>query len=129
MVMLVFVTMVLGAIDLSRWLYAIDAIGEAGREGARVASVCNLNAAAIVTRMQPALAMATGGTATTTYTPAGCCAQQSNACPVACTGVTVQLTGYYVPRIAPFLPTMTLPNITTYLPRESLDSTNNDRCS
>jgi Flp pilus assembly protein TadG len=127
LVMLVFVTLVIGTIDLTRWLYAIDAINEAAREGARVAVVCNLNAGAITARMQPSLAMATGGTATVTYAPGGCCAREA-VCVPACTGVTVTLTGYRVPRVAWFLPTMTLPNVVTFLPRESLDSTNNDRC-
>ena len=127
MVMLVFVSLVVGAIDLARWLYAIDAIAEAAREGARVAVVCNLNAGAITTRMQPSLVSAVGGTATVAYSPGGCCATEA-ACTPACTGVTVTLTGYRVPRVAWFLPTMNLPTVVSYLPRESLDSTNNDRC-
>lgn len=123
-----FVVLIVGAIDLTRWMYAIDAAGEAVREGARVAVVCNLNAGAIQTRMSRSLVTATGGSATVTYTPSGCCASLAS-CSPACTGVSVTVTGYQVPRIAPFLPTMNLPTITNYLPRESLDSTNNARCS
>lgn len=128
MVMLMFTSLLVGAIDLSRWLYAINAAQEAAREGARVAAVCNLNSGAITVRMQPSLLTATNGTAVVTYTPGGCCAQESTCVP-ACTGLTVTLSGYRVPRIAWFLPTMTVPTVTTYLPRESLDSTNNARCT
>ena len=128
MVMVMFVSLLVGAIDLSRWLYAIDAAQEAGREGARVAVVCNLNSAAITQRMQASLITATSGSSSVSYTPGGCCAKEATCLPV-CTGVTVTLTGYQVPRIAWFLPTMTIPTVTNYMPRESLDSTNNVRCS
>lgn len=126
--MLAFVTLLLAAIDFSRWIYAIDASQEAAREGARVAAVCNLNAAAISSRVQIAMRTATAGTTTVAYTPGGCCANEATCLP-ACTGVTVTLSGYRVPRIAPFMPTMNLPAVVTYLPRESLNSTSNPRCS
>jgi Flp pilus assembly protein TadG len=128
MVMLMLTSLLVGAIDLSRWLYAISASQEAAREGARVAAVCNLNSPAVNQRMEPSLLTATNGTAVVTYTPGGCCAKEATCVP-ACSGVTVTLSGYRVPRIAWFLPTMNVPTVTTYLPRESLDSTNNARCS
>jgi Flp pilus assembly protein TadG len=128
LVMLMFITLVLGTIDIGRWLYALTATQEAAREGARVAAVCNLNSSAINTHMHPSLVTVTTGTSTVTYVPGGCCAKEATCLPV-CTGVTVTLTGYQVPRVALFLPTMTIPTVTTYLPRESLDSTNNARCS
>jgi Flp pilus assembly protein TadG len=128
LVMLMFVTLVVGAIDLSRWLYGINAAQEAAREGARVAVVCNLGSPAVASHMQPSLATLSSGTQTITWTPSGCCANEAT-CTPACTGVTVQLQGYRVPRIAPFLPTMVVPNVTTYLPRESMDSTGNARCT
>jgi Flp pilus assembly protein TadG len=128
LVMLIFVSLVLGTIDLGRWLYAITATQEAAREGARVAAVCNLNASAINTHMHLSLVTVTTGTPTVTYQPGGCCAREATCLPV-CSGVTVTLTGYQVPRVAWFMPTMTIPTVTTYLPRESLDSTSNARCS
>jgi Flp pilus assembly protein TadG len=129
LVITIFVTLLLGAIDLSRWLYAIDAANEATRQGARTAVVCARNAAAVTDSMLPALITATGGTTSVNYLPSNsCCAVQSSSC-TACTGVVISLNNYRVPRIAPFLPTMNLPPVTTYLPRESMDSTNNPRCS
>lgn len=126
--MLMYVTLVMGAIDLSRWLYAINAAQEAAREGARVAVVCALGATAVRQRMQPSLATVVGGSTTITYEPNLCCAYQATCLPV-CRGVTVRLQNYRVPGIVPFLPTMRVPPVTTYLPRESMESTNNDRCS
>lgn len=127
-VITMFLSMVLGAMDLARWLYTIDAASEAARAGARVAVVCNLNSSAINAHIAVGLAMASGGTTTISYQPTGCFAQQAQGNP-ACTGATVSLTGYTVPRVAWFLPTMTVPTIRTYLSRESMDSTNNARCS
>jgi Flp pilus assembly protein TadG len=128
LVISIFITLLLGAIDLSRWLYSIDAAGEAARTGARVAVVCNVSSPAVVASMVPTLVTVTGGTTAVNYLPAGCCASLTT-CASACTGVQIRLTGYTVPRIAPFLPSMTIPPITTYLSRESMDSTDNARCS
>lgn len=125
-VMLMYVSMLLGIVDFSRWLFAINSANEAAREGARVAVVCDLSDSAIQQRMAPWLVSATGGTIAVSYTPGGCVANAAGGTP--CTGVTVSLSGYQVPRVAWFLPNMTLPAATTFLPRESMDSTNNDRC-
>lgn len=124
-----FLVLVFGAIDIGRWLFALDAVTEAAREGARVAVVCDKGSAAVGSSMDPVLSMVSGGTTTVTYSPSGCCAKESTCLP-ACTGVTVRLEGYTVPPIAWFLPSMTIPTITNYLPRESMDSTGNSvRCS
>jgi Flp pilus assembly protein TadG len=125
-VMFMFVSVLLGIIDFSRWLFAINSANEAAREGARVAVVCDLSDSAIQQHMAPWLITATGGSISVSYTPGGCVANASGGTP--CAGVTVSLSGYTVPRVAWFLPTMTLPTATTFLPRESMDSTNNDRC-
>ena len=124
--MLMYVSLLLGIIDFSRWLFTINSANEAAREGARVAVVCDLSDSAIQQRMAPLLVTATGGSISVAYTPAGCVANASGGTP--CAGVTVSLTGYTVPRVAWFLPTMTLPTAATFLPRESMDSTNNARC-
>ncbi len=130
LVMLMFVTLVMGAIDLSRWLYAIDAAQEAAREGARVAVVCNKDSAAVRQRMQPSMAtIECTAPPLVDYLPSNACCAQESTCLPACTGVTVRLQSCTVPGIVPFLPTMRIPDVTTYLPRESMDSTNNARCS
>lgn len=125
--LVMFVMLVLGAIDFSRWLYAIDAANEAARNGVRTAVVCDKSDTAIQQRTAYGLVGSTGGTITVTYTPGGCYANAAAGTPV-CTGVSVQVAGYTVPKVAWFLPTLTVPTITTYMPRESMSSTNNARC-
>lgn len=129
LVVMIFLGMVMGAVDLARWLHAIDAAAEATREGARVAVVCDKGSAAIEARMAASLATATDGEITTTYFPsAGCFANAADGDPV-CTGMSVTVSGYTVPRLVWFLPTMTVPTMTTYLSRESMTSTDNARCT
>jgi Flp pilus assembly protein TadG len=123
----VYITLLLGAIDLARWLFAIVSIGEATREAARVAVVCDLNDTAIQQHMTAGLVSAVGGTVTVSYIPSGCVAHASAGTPV-CTGLTVTTANYRVPRVSWFMPTMNLPAATTYLPRESMTSTSNARC-
>jgi Flp pilus assembly protein TadG len=129
LVVLMFLSLVFGSIELSRWLYGINAAQEAAREGARTAVVCNLGSGAPALSMAPGLAWLSQGTANVSYSPSGCCASQV-VCPAnACTGVTVTLTGYKVPSISWIFPDMTVPDVTTFLTRESMDSTNNPRCA
>ena len=128
LVFAIFLSAVLAMIDFSRWLFAVNAVNEAAREGARTAVVCDKNSSAISTRMAPLLAFTTPGSVVITYSPSGACTVDT------CDGVTVSLSGYTVPAIAPFLPrTLSLPTATTFLPRESMRSTlagnANLRCS
>jgi Flp pilus assembly protein TadG len=129
LVLVTFLTLIFGALDLARWLYSIDAVTEASRIGARVAVVCNKNASAISKHMAVGLATVSGGTATISYLPDDTCLPVQTSPTNGCTGAIVTLAGYTVPRLAWFLPAMTVPTVRTYLPRESMDSTNNARCS
>jgi Flp pilus assembly protein TadG len=123
----IYVTLLMGAIDLARWLFAVVSIGEATRAAARAAVVCDLNDTAIQQHMSAGLVSAVGGTVTVSYLPSGCYAHASAGTPV-CTGLTVTTSNYQVPRVSWFMPTMSLPTATTYLPRESMTSASNARC-
>lgn len=120
-----FVSLVLVTIDASRWVFALAAAGEAAREGARSAAVCGADAdAAVRRRMAPWLDGVTGGSVSVQRLPSGCFANSASGSPV-CTGVQVVVSGYAVPG-ASWLPvTLSVPTVTAYLPRESLDSTLN----
>lgn len=133
LVIMMFLTLLFGVIELSRWLYAVDAAQEAAREGARTAVVCSPDSDAAIKRMQPALLTMVNGTTTISYLPSGCCANQASCSPTQspCEAVTVSLTGYEVPSVSWIFPKMSVPDVTTYLTRESLDGTSltNSRCT
>jgi Flp pilus assembly protein TadG len=124
LVILWFLTLIFGAIELGRWLYGIDAAQSAAQEAARAAVVCGLGATGPTKRAQSLTTMLTGGTTTIAYVPNGCCASQT-ACATACKGVEVRMVDYEVPSFLGIFPDMAVPNVTTYLTRESMDSTDN----
>ena len=127
-VILMFLTMVFGIIELSRWLYGIDAANEAAREAARTAVVCGTDSGGPQKRMAHAMVTLVDGETNVNYLPTGCCASLAT-CTNACQGVEVKLTGYRVPSFSWVFPDMPVPNITTYLSRESMDSTDNSICA
>lgn len=121
----VFLMLVLGMVDFGRWLFAINSAVEATREGARVAVVCDLDDADIQRRMQTFLVGMTSTNAQPiriAYSPAGCSA-------ATCASVSVSLRGYQLAPVTWFLPArLPVPQASTFLPRESLSSTDNPRC-
>ena len=134
---ILFFTLLLGIADFGRWVLTLNAASEATRLGARVAVVCDLNAAAIKVRMQTILPQAEAGQIQITYygsnpvTPgawlAGCTAAN-------CAGVNVRLQGVTIDSIAWFLPAaIPIPAFSTSLTRESLSSSiggsNNPICN
>jgi hypothetical protein len=125
LVVTVFVATALATIDLSRWVFAIVSAGEAARAGARTAEVGSLEASAAVrTRMAPWLGAVQGGSVSIQYLPSGCAAQQGGSTP-ACTGVSVTVRDYAAPGGLWLLQVLPVPAVTSYLPRESLDSSLN----
>lgn len=125
LVVTIFVTAVLGTIDLSRWVFAIVSAGEAARAGARTAVVCGLEAGtAVRSRMAPWLESVQDGSVSVQYLPGGCAAQGS-ANLSACTGVRVSVRNYSAPGGLWLLVALPVPPVTAYLPRESLDSSLN----
>jgi Flp pilus assembly protein TadG len=125
-----FLTLLIGIMELSRILFYMNSAAEATRVGARVAVVCDANAAAIKTRMQAMLNILEPANIDVTYLPAGCASSVANA-RSSCQSVTVSINpGLTVQTFIPFAPiSVPLPPFTTTLTRESLDSTNNALCS
>lgn len=124
-VVVVFLLLVLGMVDFGRWLFAINSAMEATREGARVAVVCDVGDSEVEERMQPFLRgihSASADPVSVVYEPAGCSADT-------CESVTVSLVGYRLTPVSWFLGAeLPVPPATTFLPRESLSSTDNPRC-
>ncbi|PMS38668.1 Flp pilus assembly protein TadG [Trinickia symbiotica] len=112
----VLVSVLIGIMEFSRVLYYWNTATEAARLGARVATVCDVNASVIKTKMEQMLPLLSDSNIQVSYTPSGCDATN-------CTSVTVGYTGLTVSTFVPFVPiSMTLPPFATTLPRESLSS-------
>ncbi|SFM22704.1 TadE/TadG family type IV pilus assembly protein [Nitrosomonas communis] len=113
-------TVLIGAMEMSRVLFYWNSATEATRLGARLAVVCNQDAAAIKTKMQAMLGVLGSSNITVDYLPSGC---DSNTC----TSITVGITGLTVSTVIPFVPlNISMPSFSTTLPRESMDSVNPD---
>lgn len=111
-------------IGIARVLYLYNAAVNATREGARVAVVCNISAAGITNKMVAKVSGLTAGNINVIYNPSGCTA-------ATCTSVTVALTGFTVAMATPAsfpLYSITMPDFSTTLTRESMNSTNNNVC-
>ena len=111
-----FLFVVFMLIELGRIMYLLNAAGEVTRRGARVAVVCNLGATGIVDAMATTYPNLTGQNVDITYLPAGC--NQSS-----CQTVTIALTGLTIETVIGL--SVNVPNFSTTLPRESLNSTTN----
>ena len=109
-------TLLIGAMEMSRVLFYWNTATEATRLGARLAVVCNQDAAIIKTRMSDMLGVLTPSNINITYTPSGCDINS-------CRSVTVNITGLTVATVIPFVPlSLNMPPFTTTLPRESMNS-------
>ena len=101
------------------YMYLMNAASEITRRGARLAAVCNIGSAGIISEMASRYPNLTGQNVTINYLPPGC--NQGN-----CQTVTVGLAGLST-TIAGV--TANIPNFATTLPRESMNSTFNPTCS
>lgn len=116
LVLVLFLTFLLGITDFARMLFTWNAATEATRAGARYAVVCDDtgNQAQVLARMQALLPqISTIGVA---WTPAGCTA-------ATCEGVTVTVTGLNYQWISPIAglvarAPIAMPTFSTFLPRE-----------
>jgi Flp pilus assembly protein TadG len=116
---LVFI-LLFGIMEMGRVLFYWNTAAETTRLGARLAVVCNKDAAAIKARMQSMLNLLSPANIDIAYAPASC---DINTCRL----VTVSITGLTVSTFIPFVPlSLTMPSFSTTLPRESLDSANPD---
>lgn len=115
LVLLVFLTFLLGIIDFSRMLFTWNAATEATRLGARYAVVCDdtYQQAAVLAKMQQLLPQISA--VSVQWSPAGCTAST-------CEGVTVGISGLQYQWISPIAglagPSLAMPSFSTYLPRE-----------
>lgn len=118
-----FFTLLLGMMEMARLLWTWNAAGEATRRGARMAVVCDINDAAIKTRMRQMLPALQPEHITLTYLPNGC--TDAN-----CQTVRVTLAGYTHQPIIPFVPlSIPIPSFQTSLPREFMQSADNAACN
>ncbi len=122
----IFFTILIGVLEMGRVLFYMNSAAEATRFGARIAVVCDINASGIRSNMIKRLNILTNQNINVDYVPAGC-SQAS------CKSITVAITGVNVATFIPFVPdsirSINLPNFSTSLPRESMDSTDNNLCT
>ncbi|SFB33318.1 TadE-like protein [Collimonas sp. OK607] len=116
LVLILFLTFLLGITDFSRMLFTWNAANEATRAGARYAVVCDdtTQEAAVLAKMQALLPQISA--IDLAWSPAGCTAST-------CAGVTVTITGLNYQWISPIagstkLAAFAMPVFSTYLPRE-----------
>lgn len=121
LVLPVWLTLVLGTVDVSRWLYALHGTSAALREGVRTASVCTPDNTAIAQRMQAWLSTTQAGTVSVSYEPSGC-APEALPGQLACHTVRVTLEGFTVTPTAPLVSHWSLPTLSAAMPRELLNS-------
>lgn len=114
------IALLLGITGFAHWIMTMEMVSEATRTGARMAVVCDMNAAAIKAAIQnkvPQLSLQSAQVGLE-YLPAGCVK-------ATCQAVRVSLSGV---SYAPWFPaggsSFTVPPFTTSLPRESLESVN-----
>lgn len=114
LVAIVFFMLLIGIVEMGRVLFTWNAAVEATRYGARVAVVCPLNDAAILSRMQKIMPALTTANVSVSYVPSGCSVAN-------CQQVSVSIVN--VP-VTPLIPnaamTLMVPPFATTLPRESM---------
>ena len=119
----IFFTLVFGVMEMGRILFYMNSAAEATRLGARVAVVCDANAAIIKSKMINMLGILTTADININYLPSGCNTST-------CESVSVSVTKENIQTFIPFVPlTFDLPQFSTTLPRESMTSASNPVCS
>lgn len=121
LVLIVFLTFLLGIIDFSRMLWTWNAANEATRWGARTSVVCAKDAAVVLTNMKKFLPQLTASNVEINWY--GTDGNINNSCtPSDCAGVNVRITGLNYQWISPVgfsnYGSIPMPGFSTYLPRE-----------
>ncbi len=113
----------IGTMELGRVLFYLNSANEATRLGARIAVVCDANAAQIKTRMTDMLGILDPAKISVTYLPAGC-ATSADTARNTCQSVTVAIeSGLKIDTAIPFVPfSLDMPTFSTTLSREAMDS-------
>jgi Flp pilus assembly protein TadG len=114
LVAIVFFMLLIGIVEMGRVLFTWNATAEATRYGARVAVVCGVNDAAILSRMQKIMPALTATNVSVSYSPSGCSVAN-------CQQVSVSIQNVPVTTLIPVSAmTLMVPPFTTTLPRESM---------
>lgn len=122
-VAMVFIIILLGAMEMGRMLWTWNAAAEATRLGARMAVVCDMDDPDIKARMRERLPALQDSHITVAYEPAGCTVNN-------CISARVTLAGYtHVPIIPVVALSIPIPPFQTTLQREVMNSTGNPACS
>ena len=122
LILVVFLTFLLGIVDFSRMLWTWNAANEATRWGARTSVVCDKGAAAVLKNMKAFLPQLTADNVQIDWYGAN--GTIDNTCSAAnCTAVRVQIKELDYQWIAPVgfstvARTFRMPGFSTYLPRE-----------
>ena len=126
MIATIFFLVLFSIIGFANLLYIYNATVNATRLGARLAVVCDISAATnIKTKMAAQVSELTTSNINLTYNPSGCSSST-------CQSVTVSVSNFTVAIAGPSifsLGNITIPEFSTTLVRESMDSTNNSVCS
>jgi len=126
LVCLVFLTLLIGIMEMGRLLFYWNAAAEATRWGARLAVVCDFNDSIIKDKMQVVLPILKATDISVSYEPSSCASDAATA-RASCQSVTVEIKPTVV--VKTFIPTLamslTMPPFVTTLPRESMDSVTN----
>lgn len=116
----VFCALLIGICEFGRVLYYWNTASEAVRLGARTAIVCDADASIVKTRITGLMPLLSTSNVNLTYSPSGCDSDPDTA-RNSCTFVTVSVSNVSVRTMIPFIPiNVTMPPLTTTLPRESL---------
>jgi Flp pilus assembly protein TadG len=117
-----FWTVLIGVLEFGRVLFYWNTASEAVRLGARTAVVCDADASVVKSRITALLPLLASSNVSLSYTPTNCDSDPTTA-RNSCTFVTVSVSNVNVKTMIPFLPvTLTMPPLTTTLPRESLQT-------
>jgi hypothetical protein len=121
LVLIVFLTFLLGIIDFSRMLWTWNAANEATRWGARTSVVCDKGATRVLSNMQKFLPQLTAENVKIDWYDAD--GNVSNTCDhTNCAGVNVRIEKLNYQWISPVgfsnYGSITMPGFSTYLPRE-----------
>ncbi|CAN0626902.1 TadE family protein [Burkholderia multivorans] len=116
----IFCTLLIGICEFGRVLFYWNTASEAMRLGARTATVCDVGASVVKTRITSLLPVLASSNVSLSYLPSGCDADPATARST-CTFVTVKVTNVTITTLIPFVKVaVTMPPFTTTLPRESM---------
>lgn len=124
LVSILFMALVIAVVEFAHVMYVYSTAVEATRLGARVAAVCSVSDVdRVKAKMQTLLPLLQPGNIVITYPSSSCSA-------ATCDPITVSIQNLTVTASIPLVPlTLPVPDFSTSVPSESLDSTNNPLCS